>query len=106
MSTYRASLRRRACRSERRRVSRFLANGGATTLRELTAVPIYEFQCSNHHRTELRQRINEPRSSFIRCSVCGEIARRIFSVPRIIVYMNFHEAEEYYNSPAGQAEYD
>jgi putative FmdB family regulatory protein len=68
-------------------------------------MPWYEYQCCNQHRTELRQGINEPRSSFIRCSACGEIARRIFSVPRIIVYMNFHEAEEFYNSPQGQAEY-
>jgi len=68
-------------------------------------MPTYEFQCQDRHRTELKQGSSEPRPASVVCATCGKPARRLFSVPRIVVYMDFHDAENYYSSPEGQAEY-
>lgn len=68
-------------------------------------MPVYEYKCNScNKRHERRQGISEPRTSFITCE-CGGVARRMFSVPQVVIYKGYHEALNFYSSPEGEADY-
>lgn len=48
-------------------------------------MPIYEYQCDEHDRFELRQPMGSA-SEHAACPCCGASARRMLSAPRIVTH--------------------
>ena len=62
--------------------SRTMATRVGLTIRR-TALPIYDFQCDEHDRFELRLPMSAI-GEIVNCPKCGVAARRMVSAPRIV----------------------